>query len=161
MKTVRLVLVDDNEDNLEILTVILSEKYDVVSYRCAEEALTALETDKPDLVMLDIGMSPVDGVQCLKAIRAIPGYGSIPAIALTAYARDVDRKSFLATGFQAVITKPILDHRELFETITRLLRSEAAPGSRRSGGDPGSDQAGPSRRALDGAHLDGSYRMTA
>jgi len=123
MKAGRVLLVDDNQDNLEILTVILSEKYDVLSYACAQEALAAVEATGPDLVLLDIGMSPVDGLQCLTATRAIPGYGSIPAIALTAYARDVDRKAFLATGFQAVVTKPILDHQELFGAITALLTS--------------------------------------
>jgi CheY-like chemotaxis protein len=123
MKRARLLLVDDNQDNLEIVTVILSDKYDVLSYACAEEALKAIEAAKPDLVLLDIGMSPVDGLQCLAAIRAIPGYGSIPAIALTAYARDVDRKAFLANGFQAVVTKPILDHQELFGAITALPTS--------------------------------------
>jgi CheY-like chemotaxis protein len=135
MKTARLLLVDDNQDNLEILTVILSDKYDVLSYGCPEEALKAIEAAKPDLVLLDIGMSPVDGLQCLAAIRAIPGYGSIPAIALTAYARDVDRKAFLANGFRAVVTKPILDHQELFEAIAGLLRTSAC--------------------------LDSTYRMTA
>ena len=73
MKTARLLLVDDNQDNLEILTVILSDKYDVLSYGCPEEALKAIDAAKPDLVVLDIGMSPVDGLQCLAANRAIPG----------------------------------------------------------------------------------------
>jgi CheY-like chemotaxis protein len=140
MKTARVLLVDDDQDNLEILTVILSEKYVVLSYAGAQEALAAVRAVRPDLALLDIGMRPVDGVQCLAAIRAIPGYGSIPAIALTAYARDVDRTTFLATGFQAVVTKPILDHQELFEAITALLTSCHAP---------------------DGARLDGPYRMTA
>ena len=122
MKTARrLLLVDDDKDNLEILTVILSAKYDVLSYPCAEEALAALEAARPDLVLLDIAMTPVDGLQCLKAIRAMPGYGRIPAIALTAYARDVERKAFLTGGFQAVVTKPILDHQDLFKPIDALL----------------------------------------
>lgn len=147
METARLVLVDDNQDNLEILTVILGEKYHVSSYACVQAALTALERAKPDLLLLDIGMTPVDGLQCLNAIRAIPGYGCIPAIALTAYARDVDRKAFLTAGFQAVVTKPILDHGELFGSIAALLASQAAPS--------------PSHRTLDGACLDSTYRMTA
>jgi CheY-like chemotaxis protein len=147
MKTAWLLLVDDNQDNLEVLTVILSEKYHVLSYTCAQEALTALAATKPDLVLLDIGMSPVDGLQCLKAIRAMPGYGSIPAIALTAYARDVERKAFLTAGFQAVVTKPILDHQELFGSITALLAAEAAP-SCPSAGDPGVRPTRPERPRL-------------
>jgi CheY-like chemotaxis protein len=141
MKTARrLLLVDDDIDNLEILTVILSAKYDVSSYPCAEEALAALEAAKPDLVLLDIAMTPVDGLQCLKAIRARPGYGSIPAIALTAYARDVERQAFLTGGFQAVVTKPILDHQDLFEAIDALV-SEPVPTCSPSADDSGSDQS--------------------
>jgi CheY-like chemotaxis protein len=150
MTAARVLLVDDNEDNLEILAVILRESYEVLSYACAQEALTALEAVKPDLLLLDIGMAPIDGLQCLKATRALPGYGSIPAIALTAYARDTDRKAFLAAGFQAVVTKPIIDHRELFATISALLTSVAAPSLNGSAGDSGNDQLSISHRALTG-----------
>ena len=134
LTTARVVLVDDNEDNLEILAVILRESYEVLSYACAQEALADLEAAKPDLLLLDIGMAPIDGLQCLKAVRAMPGYGSIPAIALTAYARDTERKAFLAAGVQAVVTKPIIDHRELFATISTLLTSGAAPSQSGSAG---------------------------
>ena len=122
----RLLLVDDNQDNLELLTAILSERYQVSSFACAREALAALDAAKPDLVLLDIGMSPIDGLGCLQTIRDMPGYSNIPAIALTAYARDVERKAFLATGFDAVVTKPILDYQELFGPITALLEQETA-----------------------------------
>jgi CheY-like chemotaxis protein len=129
METARLLLVDDDQDNLDVLMVILSATYRVVGYGCASDALTALEAVKPDLVVLDIGMSPIDGLQCLKAIRAVPGYGSIPAVALTAYAGAAERKTFLDAGFQAVVTKPILDQGELFATINILL----TPGARTQG----------------------------
>jgi CheY-like chemotaxis protein len=129
METARLLLVDDDQDNLDVLTFILGEKYRVVGHRCASDALTALEAAKPDLVVLDIGMSPVDGMQCLQAIRAVAGYGSIPAVALTAYASEAARKAFMAAGFQAVVTKPILDHGELFAAIdSHRTASERAPG---------------------------------
>jgi CheY-like chemotaxis protein len=136
-----LFLVDDDRDNLEILTVILSEKYRVSSYSSGAEALRALEAVRPDLVLLDIGMTPLDGLECIKAIRAMPGYARIPAIALTAFAREVERKSFLAAGFHAVITKPLLDHRALFTLIDSLLAPAAAPslaaaGAEARGGRP-------------------------
>lgn len=122
MSTARLLVVEDNQDTLDLLTVWLSEKYRVFSYGCAGEALTALESVKPDLLLLDIGMRDIDGVECLKAIRAIPGYDSIPAIALTGYARDCERAAFQAAGFQAVLAKPILDE-ALFAAITGMLAS--------------------------------------
>lgn len=62
MKSAQLLLVDDDPDNLEILTVILSEKYSVLGYVAVPDALRALEVAKPDVAVLDIGMNPVDGV---------------------------------------------------------------------------------------------------
>ena len=130
MRTTRLLLVDDNRDNLEVLTVLLSAKYSVASCGSADEALGVLEEVTPDLLVLDIRMAPVDGLQCLAAIRGVPGYGRIPAIALTAFARDIEREAFLAAGFQAVVTKPILDHRQLEALIDALTSAgnPAAPG---------------------------------
>jgi CheY-like chemotaxis protein len=121
MKTARVLLVDDNPDNLEIITVLLGQRYDVRSYSSAAEALGAIDTIRPNLLVLDIRMRGIDGVQCLQAIRARPGYATIPAIALTAFAREVERKSFLDAGFQAVVTKPILDERQLVTPIESLL----------------------------------------
>lgn len=117
----RLLVVDDNADILEMLTVLLSDKYSIASCGSAEEALTTLEASSPDILMLDIRMSPVDGLQCLEAIRAVPGHARTPAIALTAFARDAERQVFLAGGFQAVIVKPILDLGELERIIDTLL----------------------------------------
>ena len=122
-RTPRLLVVDDNRDILDMLTLSLNERYSVLGCQSAAEALAALQTSRPDLVMLDIRMSPVDGMQCLQAIRAVPGYEGTPAIALTAFARDSDRQAFLAAGFQAVAVKPILDQCELEAVIDTLLRS--------------------------------------
>ena len=129
MKTARLLLVDDNPDNLEILAVLLSEAYTVFSYASAADALKNLPAIRPHVLVLDIGMPAMDGVQCLRAIRALPRYAEIPAIAVTAFAREVERKAFLDAGFQAVVTKPVIDHRELFDAIERLLAPLAAAAS--------------------------------
>jgi CheY-like chemotaxis protein len=121
MKTARVLLVDDNQDNLDLLSVLLSEHYVVSSYASAAEALRELDTVKPDVLVLDIGMAPLDGVECLQAIRARPEYSRTPAVALTAFAREVERKTFIAAGFQAVVTKPIFDPREVISVIDRTL----------------------------------------
>jgi len=83
MKTARVLLVDDNQDNLDLLSVLLSEHYVVSSYASAAEALRELDTVKPDVLVLDIGMAPIDGMECLQAIRARPGHARTPAVALT------------------------------------------------------------------------------
>ena len=121
--TILLLLVEDHPDTREVLTMLLSSRFKVLSCGSADEAIRILETIRLDVVMLDIGMAPRDGVQCLKMIRALPGYADVPAIALTGYARDVDRRLFLASGFQAVLTKPVLNEHQLVQAITNVARS--------------------------------------
>jgi CheY-like chemotaxis protein len=153
MKTGRLLLVDDDRDNLDVLTVILSEAYEVVSCASAAEALMALDAVKPDLLLLDIRMSPVDGLQCLEAVRALPEYSSTPAIALTAFARDAEKAAFVAAGFQAVVTKPILDPGELVAVVGTWLRSAARGDATPTHQRKDRTMATPSSAApLDGAH---------
>ena len=131
MRMTRLLLVEDNRDNLEIFTLMLSARYHVAGCGSAAEALTLLDTFRPDVLLLDIRMTPVDGLQCLDAIRAAPGYTRTPAIALTAFAREVERREFLAAGFQAVVTKPIIDYGQLEDVIDSVLESagSSAPAS--------------------------------
>jgi CheY-like chemotaxis protein len=123
MKTERLLVVEDDPDNLALLLEILREKYDVMGCGSVAEALLALETFKPDLFVLDVGMRPVDGLQFLDGIRVVPGFHTIPAIAMTGYASESDRQRFLAAGFQAVVTKPILDRRDLELVVEKSLKS--------------------------------------
>jgi two-component system CheB/CheR fusion protein len=123
--TARLLLVEDDQDSLDLFTMWLSGKYRVFSYRCPLDAVNALETARPDLLILDIGISPIDGVQCLKAIRGVPGYSSIPAIAVTGYARDSEQEAFRAAGFQAVVTKPVLDDALLGAIAAALIEQRS------------------------------------
>ena len=131
MATARLLVVEDDRDTLELLTFWLSQKYTVFSFRCADEALAALETARPHLLLLDIGMRPIDGLGCLREIRSRPNFESIPAIALTGYARACEREAFQAAGFQAVLPKPFLDD-ELFAAITAVLGPVRDPGPAQS-----------------------------
>ena len=125
----RLVLVEDHQDSLEVFSIFLGEKYAVFGYASAVEALQAIDAAKPDVLVLDIGMHPVDGVQCLEMIRAVPGCRDVPAVALTGFARDVERQRFLDGGFQAVVVKPVLDHGELVAVIDGLAKSACAGGA--------------------------------
>jgi len=154
----RLVLVEDDQATLEVFSIVLGERYVVFGYGSAVEALKAIDSAKPDVLVLDIGMRPVDGVQCLKMIRATPGYRDIPAVALTGFARDVERRSFLDRGFQAVVVKPIFDPEELIDVIERLLKSAAAVPPTPT--HPRRGSALPTRSAA-AAQLDAQAAMTA
>jgi CheY-like chemotaxis protein len=123
MKRKRILLVDDYVDHLELLAVILGEQYDARACASAEEAHRVVEEFRPDLLVLDVRMHPIDGVQCLEAIRAMPGYDNIPAIALTALARDVEKAALLKAGFQDILTKPILDQASFMIAIDGVLEA--------------------------------------
>lgn len=123
----RLLLVDDNSDHLDILGLFLNGHYAVSKCGSAAEALEAIDHFMPDVLLLDIGMAPIDGVQCLEAIRGLPECSSIPAIAVTAYARDVDRESFLSAGFEAVVTKPVVEPAELIAVVKSVLTRSREP----------------------------------
>jgi len=159
MTRTRLVLVEDDPDSLDAFSIFLGQKYAVFGYTSAVDALQALDTAKPDVLVLDIGMQPVDGIQCLKTIRGTPGYRDVPALALTGFARDVDRQSLLDSGFQAVVVKPILDHGELIAVIDRLANS-SAPAASGTPSHPRRSSALPTPSPA-AAHLDGPAAMTA
>jgi CheY-like chemotaxis protein len=116
-----LLLVEDDADTLEVFSILLGDRYAVSAYRSPLEALRGLDAVRPDLLILDIGMYPIDGVECLRKIRATPGHADVPAVALTGYARDDERARFLARGFQAVVVKPILEPADLIAVIDGLL----------------------------------------
>jgi CheY-like chemotaxis protein len=108
----RVLLVEDDPDNLDALCALLSERYAVVACESGAQALERIHDVKPDVVVLDIGMWPMDGLRCLVAIRSV---------ALTAFAREVERRRFLDGGFQVVVTKPVIDPDDLLAVIDRLL----------------------------------------
>ena len=119
----RLLLVDDNSDHLDILALFLRGHYAVSKCGSAAEALQAIEHFMPDVLLLDIRMAPVDGVQCLQAIRGLPECSSIPAIAVTA----LDGECFLSAGFQAVVTKPVVEPAELIAVVKSVLTRTREP----------------------------------
>lgn len=105
----RVLAVDDEPDARELTAVVLRQYgAEVLSAASADEALEVLGRDRPDVLVIDIAMPGVDGYSLLRTIREQGGDAAqIPAIALTAYARDEDRRRALATGFALHLTKPV------------------------------------------------------
>ncbi|MDB9526882.1 PAS domain-containing protein [Oscillatoria sp. CS-180] len=107
---VQVVAVDDSPDSLEMTKVILSQYgAEVIVFTSAKAALSALETFIPDILISDIGMPDMDGYALIRQLRSRSPEqgGTIPAIALTAYARQEDYQHALDSGFQKHITKPV------------------------------------------------------
>jgi len=126
----RLLLIDDPPDNLEFLTALLCNNYEVFSYGSLREARLVLAGIMPDLLILDVRMFPINGVNFLREVRAIQRFCGITAIAVTAMAHHMEEQALLAEGFQAIVTKPTLEVSQLEATINALLKSPDAEDER-------------------------------
>ena len=126
LKGIHVLLVDDDEDTLRLMTAVLAQgEAKVTAVSSAAAALEAFKSETPDVLISDIAMPNEDGYQLLTKVRAlaIGNARFLPAIAITAYAREEDRLQAMASGFQAFLAKPI----ELSELITVV--AEAARGA--------------------------------
>jgi CheY-like chemotaxis protein len=106
----RVLVVDDEADTRELLKAGLGRcGAEVTAVGSAAEALAAMDEAAPDLLISDIGMPGEDGYDLLRRVRRLPAAsgGSVPAIALTAYARVEDRMQALRAGYQMHVTKPV------------------------------------------------------
>ncbi|MBW4619205.1 MAG: PAS domain-containing protein [Cyanosarcina radialis HA8281-LM2] len=123
---IRVLVVDDDTDNLQFLTLFLQENGAIVTAAAsASEGLKIAQQSPPDLLLSDIGMPEMDGYSLLAAIRSLPAeIASVPAIALTAYAQEIDRHRALAVGFQEHLAKPIESDLLLAKILAAIDRSK-------------------------------------
>jgi PAS domain S-box-containing protein len=123
---VRVLVVEDEPDARALLALILeSSGATVVGVESAPEALTNLQIFQPDVLLSDIGLPIESGYELIRKVRSLSSEASqIPAIALTAFATEEDRRLALAAGFQFHLTKPV-EPSVLVETIERLVRSQS------------------------------------
>ena len=122
----KIALVEDNPDNRLLFRTLLCGCYEVAEYETGEDACEGAQRQKPDLVLLDISLPDMDGMEVLRRIRTDAASKDIPVIALTAYDAMGGRKEFLAAGFTDYLTKPILDGATLLEAIERCLNRHGA-----------------------------------
>lgn len=116
-----IAVVEDNADNRLLVQAMLEDQFQVVEYEDGQEALEGLRTERPDLVLLDISLPGMDGLEILREIRADGRLRDLPVIALTAHAMAGDRERFLDAGFDGYLTKPIMDEELLIRTIRERL----------------------------------------
>jgi PAS domain S-box-containing protein len=118
---VRVLAVDDDPDACDLMSILLTEYgAEVLTLSSAIEVLENFNAFRPDVFVSDIGMPDMDGYMLLQQIRSLCSEGSqIPAIAVTAYAREEDRRHALARGFQHHLAKP-LDPEILVSAILEL-----------------------------------------
>ena len=104
----KILVVEDNETNMYLCSRILkSSGYEVIEARSGEEGIEFTIKEKPDLIIMDIQLPGIDGLETTKRIRKTKANGDIPIIALTSYAMAGDRKKALSAGCTGYIEKPI------------------------------------------------------
>jgi CheY-like chemotaxis protein len=103
-----ILIVDDNTQNLKLARVVLAnEGFDVHTASNAEDALQLLRTVTPRLILMDIQLPGMDGLELTRRLKADPATRAIRVIALTAYAMKGDDEKAFAAGCDGYITKPI------------------------------------------------------
>jgi CheY-like chemotaxis protein len=106
----RVLVVDDDADTRQLLKRVLeSHGAAVRTAESAAEALELIAASPPDALVADVGMPDEDGYSLMRKIRRLPSSrgGTVPALALTAYARPEDRARALTAGFQQHVAKPV------------------------------------------------------
>ena len=108
MENVRVLIVDDSPVNLQVAAGLLEPYHMAVDLAASgAEAIELAKKNFYDLVMLDHMMPEMDGVETAERLRALPDYGRVPIVALTANATNTARKMFLENGFDDFLAKPI------------------------------------------------------
>ncbi|HVF24004.1 MAG TPA: response regulator [Pyrinomonadaceae bacterium] len=120
LKDLKVLIVEDSEDTLTLLgAMFVREGAHAITTTSAAEALQWASTNQPDIVISDIGMPDVDGYELLEKLKQLPRMNSIPAIAISGYASDEDRRKAIGVGYLALVPKPI-DVDALFTLIHDL-----------------------------------------
>jgi CheY-like chemotaxis protein len=119
-----ILIVDDNPANLKLARVVLSrEGFEVHTAADAEEALVALRTFRPRLILMDLQLPGMDGFELTRRLKADPATSGIVILALTAYAMKGDEEKARAAGCDGYIAKPI-DTRALPGVVAGYLGEE-------------------------------------
>lgn len=103
----KILIIEDNPDNMFTLKAILDERYEIGEARDGLEGLTQLEKSLPDLILMDILLPRMDGFQLIARIKESEIWRDIPVIAITACSMRGDRERILKAGFDAYISKPV------------------------------------------------------
>jgi CheY-like chemotaxis protein len=115
------LVVDDNSLNLKLTRVLLSgEGYDVRTAGNGDEMVEALEDFRPKVILMDIQLPGIDGLELTRRLKADPQHQDIVVLALTAFAMSGDEEKAMAAGCDGYISKPI-DVQTLPSTIARFL----------------------------------------
>lgn len=108
MAEARVLYVEDNRQNMRLVGKFLKMGgYEMMKASTGREGIEMAATEKPDLILMDINLPDIDGIEATKQIKANRETAKIPVIALTANAMHGDRERFLASGCDDYLSKPV------------------------------------------------------
>jgi len=118
----KILIVEDNPKNMRLIKMVLGNKgYSLLEATDGEEALAIAIEGRPDLIVMDIQLPKMDGLEVTRRLRQTPGFSQVPIIALTASAMEGDRDKIIGAGCDAYVSKPV-DTRKLPELVAEMLR---------------------------------------
>jgi two-component system cell cycle response regulator DivK len=121
----QVLVVEDNARNMKLFRDVLhASGYRTLEASTGERAVELVFEHRPDLVLMDIQLPGIDGVEALDRLRADERFSSVPVLALTAQAMEGDRERFLAAGFDGYLSKPV-NIAEFVATVKRYCEDGA------------------------------------
>ena len=121
-----ILIVEDNEKNLKLVRDVLQVKgFSTLEAGTAEDGILLAREHKPDLILMDIHLPGISGIEALKVLRAEAATAGIPVIAVTASVMQQDRKQITEAGFDAYVGKPI-NLKEFLDAVRAALESKGA-----------------------------------
>lgn len=129
----RILVVEDNPMNMKVVLMTLKRHgYTLLEAVDGKEALEVAISERPDLILMDIQLPKMDGLEVTRRLRQMPEFEQTPIIALSAYAMKGDRERGMEAGFDDYLSKPV-NTRELPKVIEDML-------SKRRGTDSGTEE---------------------
>jgi two-component system cell cycle response regulator DivK len=115
------LIVEDNEKNMKLARDVLQARgYQTLEATTGEDGVRLAKERRPHLVLMDIQLPGISGIDALRELRADPATARIPVVALTASVTPTDRGAINAAGFDGFLSKPI-NLKEFLETIRKLV----------------------------------------
>ena len=119
-----ILIVEDNDKNLKLVRDVLQVKgHATIEAVNAEDGLVLARERKPDLILMDIQLPGMNGIEALGVLRADPATAAIPVVAVTASVMAHDRNKITEAGFDAYVGKPI-NLKEFLDTVRRVLGND-------------------------------------
>jgi len=122
-----ILIVEDNEKNMKLVRDILRHNgHETIEATTGTEGVRLAQERCPDLILMDIQLPDIDGIEALRRIRERRALDAVPVIAVSASVMPDDQQKIVTSGFDAFVTKPI-NLKQFLETVKRFLTDGRAP----------------------------------